>query len=212
LEFIELKANTRAGIGKGRARSLRREGSIPAILYGPKTEPVLLSVNTREIEQVLKKGNIGQTLLNIMIQNNGETAVTRSAMLKALQRHPVSRNFLHADFYEFSMDRKLRVKIPVVTKGIPLGIDKGGMLQIIRREVEVLCLPNEIPEKIEIDVSGLDVGESVHVNDLPREGNIEIPAEVNFTVVTVVGAKAEKVEVAEGEAVEGEAEAEPAEK
>lgn len=211
MEFIELKASTRAGIGKGSARALRRDGNIPAILYGPKTEPVLLSVNTKEIEQVLKKGKIGHTLFHLTIQNNGETS-TRSAMIKEMQKHPVSRNFLHADFYEFSMDRKLRVRIPVVTKGIPLGIDKGGMLQIIRREVEVLCLPNEIPEKIEIDVSGLDVGESVHVNDLPREGNIEIPAEVNFTVVTVVGAKAEKPEAAEGEEAAAEPEAEAAEK
>lgn len=201
LELLELKANIRTATGKGPARQLRAVGSIPAILYGPGKEPVMLSVNTKELETWLKKGKIGQSLTNISIDNDGNTDV-RPAVIKELQIHPVSDRFIHADFYEVSMDRKISVKIPVITKGKSKGVEEGGMLQIIRRELEVYCFPNAIPDKIVIDITDLDVGDSVHVNDIPREADMEIPAEVNFTVLTILspkGASEEGAEAAEGE-------------
>jgi len=201
LELLELKANIRTSTGKGPARQLRGNGSIPAVLYGPGKEPVMLSVNTKELEQWLKKGKIGQSLTNVSIDRGGNTDV-RPAMIKELQIHPVSDRFLHADFYEVSMDRKVSVRVPVVTKGKSKGVDLGGMLQIIRRELEVYCFPNAIPDKIVIDITDLDMGDSVHVNDIPREPDVEIPADVNFTVLTVLSPKGtaeEAAETAEGE-------------
>lgn len=206
MELIELKATIRTTLGNGPARRLRQKGQMPAVLYGPETESVLLSVNISELEQVLKKGGIGQVLLNLVIQNNGETS-TRPAMIKELQTHPVSRNFLHVDFYEIDMDRKIRVKIPVVTTGISKGVELGGMLQTIRRELEVLCMPLAVPESIEIDITDLDMGDSVHVVDIPQEGDIEFLDDPNFTVVTVL---VPKLEVEEEPEEEEEEEAEEA--
>ena len=164
LDFIELKTNVRTQVGNGPARALRREGKIPAVLYGPDTEPVLLSVAVNDLEQILKKSKAAQVLLNVLIQN-GETS-TKSAMIKELQTHPISRDFLHIDLYEIALDRKITVKIPIAIKGTPIGVEEGGVLQTVRRELEVLCLPFAIPEVIEIDVTDLDIGDSIHVGKL----------------------------------------------
>lgn len=200
MEFNELNVDTRTDTGKGVARTLRRDGKIPAILYGPGTEPVMLSVETHDLELLLKKRRIGQMLLNLAIQNGGQSV--RPAIIKELQRHPVSGSLVHVDFYEISMDRKIKVRIPVSVKGKSIGVEMGGILQIIRRDLEVLCLPGDVPENIEIDVTELNTGDAVHVRDIVPEGNIEIPSEVNFTVVTVLAPKGDKAE--EGEEEEGE--------
>ncbi|HSM75759.1 MAG TPA: 50S ribosomal protein L25 [Desulfobacterales bacterium] len=200
MEIFDLKASTRTPTGNGPARVLRGQGRVPAVLYGPKTEPINLSVDTKDLETVLKKGAAGQLLLNLIVEN-GATS-TRPAMIKEVQRSPLSRAFLHVDFYEIDMHRKIVVPIPVTTTGKCKGVEDGGMLQIIRRELEVLCLPTQIPAVIEIDITGLGMGESIHVEDIPLSGDLEVPHDVNFTVVTVLSPKA-----AEGrEAVEGEEE------
>ncbi len=202
MDLIELKTKIRITTGNGPARRLRMSGQIPAVLYGPKTEPVLLSVNKSDLELVFKKGGIGQVILNLVIQKNGET-LTMPAMIKELQTHPVSRNFIHIDFYEIKMDQKITAKIPVVTIGKAKGVELGGMVQIIRRELEVECLPLEVPESIEIDISDLDIGDSIHVGDISLEGEIEILEEDDYTVVTVLSPKMEE-EPEEEEEAEGE--------
>jgi len=195
LDFIELKTNVRTQVGNGPARALRREGKIPAVLYGPDTEPVLLSVAVNDLEQILKKSKAAQVLLNVLIQN-GETS-TKSAMIKELQTHPISRDFLHIDLYEIALDRKITVKIPIAIKGTPIGVEEGGVLQTVRRELEVLCLPFAIPEVIEIDVTDLDIGDSIHVGKLSVGEDIELMDDDHFTVVTVLTPKVEEVEVEE---------------
>jgi large subunit ribosomal protein L25 len=206
LELIELKTNIRTTTGNGPARRLRQAGQIPAVLYGPETESVLLSVNISDIDRVLKKGRIGQALLNLVIPNNGETS-TKTAMVKELQLHPVSRNFLHIDFYEVAMDRKIMVNVPVTTTGKAKGVEVGGILQIIRRELEVQCLPLDVPESIEIDITDLDIGDSIHVGNISLQSEIEFLGGENFTVVTIVSPKIEEEEeeLVEEEAEEGEA-------
>jgi len=205
LELIELKTNIRTTTGNGPARRLRQKGQIPAVLYGPGTESVLLSVNISDIDRILKKGRIGQVLLNLVIPNNGETS-TKTVMVKELQHHPVSRNFLHIDFYEVAMDRKIMVNVPVTTTGKAKGVETGGILQIIRRELEVQCFPLDVPKSIEIDITDLDVGDSIHLGDISRQSKIEFLDDENFTVVTIVSPKIEEAEEAvEEEAEEGEA-------
>jgi len=197
LEFIQLKAKTRESVGNSPARALRRSGEIPAVIYGPGKETVLLSVSVKELEDILKKSNVGQVILNLEIQNGG--LHTRTAMIKELQTHPVSRKYLHVDFYEIAMDRKIKAKVPVVTRGIAKGIDFGGMLQVIQREIEVLCLPVGIPKTIEIDITELNIGDSIHVSDIALPEGVEIPVDVNYTVVTVLATKVEEEKVAEEE-------------
>jgi len=211
LELSELNANIRTTTGNGPARQLRRNGSMPAILYGPGTEPLSISVNILDFERSLKKSNakMRQTVFNLNIQNSEKPQ--RTAMVKELQRHPVSGAFLHLDFYEIAMDRKVKVKIPVTTKGIAKGLDLGGMLQLIRREIDICCFPNEIPDTIEIDVTEMNVGDAIHVKDLKTEGNIEILTDADFAVLTLLGKKAEKETVA-AEAAEEEPAAEAAPK
>jgi large subunit ribosomal protein L25 len=205
LERIELQTTVRKTTGNSPARSLRRSGHIPAVLYGPKTDPVLLSVNIKDLEQVFKQGNVSQVILNLVIQN-GEK-ITKAAMIKELQTHPISGNFIHIDFYEIDMKRKIKVMVPVITKGHAVGVENGGMLDIVRRELELLCLPGDIPEAIMIDISDLDIGDAIHIEDIPLGENIEILVDVNFTVVTVLTPKAEEeVEEEEAELEAGEAE------
>jgi large subunit ribosomal protein L25 len=194
-------------VGNGPARRLRQTGQIPAVLYGPKTESVLLSVNKSDLDLVLKKGRSSQIILNLVIQNNGET-YTRPAMIKELQVHPVSRRYLHIDFYEIDMDRKITVGVRVVTTGKSVGVERGGILQIIRRELEVECLPFEVPESIVIDITDLDMGDSVHVKDISLDGDVEFLGESNLTVVTILTPKLEEEPEAEEEAEEEDAEKE----
>jgi large subunit ribosomal protein L25 len=213
LKQVELNANLRKSSGNGPARALRREGSVPAVLYGPTTTPVMLAVNVRDLEHAVQKGSIRRTIFSLTVQDGG-MAGPKPAVIKELQTHPVSGRFLHVDFYEIDMNRKLRIRVPLMTQGKARGEEDGGMLQIIEREIEVLCLPQEIPERLEIDVSGLGIGEALHVKDLSLPAGVELPSGENYTLVTVVSPKAEAVPAAaavEGEAAEG-AEAATAEK
>ena len=113
-------------------------------------------------------------------------------MIKNVQMHPVTRHMIHADFYEIAMDRKIRAMAPVTVTGKCIGVENGGMLQIIRRELEVLCFPNQMPEEIEIDITDLDMGDSVHIQDIVTEEGIEFPHDVNFTVLTILSGRPEE--------------------
>ncbi len=201
METIALKAETRKTKGNSPARALRREGKVPAVLYGPKTEPSMLTLQAYDLEVAMKKGGLGRTVFDLVVDDG---AGSRPVMIKEMQRHPLSNAMLHVDLYEVSMDRKIRVRVPVIATGKAVGVENGGVLQIIRRELEVYCLPNEIPANVTIDVTNLDVGNAVHVEDIPMPGNVEFPHETNFTILTVSATRREMEAGAEGEAAEGE--------
>ena len=205
MEIMNLKASQREAVGNGPSRVLRRDGKIPAILYGPKTEPIKLAIDRLELEPIFKSGAVAQKLLKLEI--DGVDSVRR-VMIKEMQKHPVSRTVLHLDLYEVSMDQKIKVMVPVVTTGKSAGVEVGGTLQIIRRELEVFCLPNQIPENITIDITDLEIGDSFHVEELPLDEDVEIPADVNFTILTILSPTAEEEEEVEGEEEEGEEEGE----
>lgn len=189
MEILNLKANLREAVGKGPSRVLRQDGKVPAILYGPKTDPVKLTVDQLDLEPIFKSGSVAQKLLKLQIE--GVDGI-RNVMIKETQKQPVSRKLLHLDLYEVSMDQKIKVMVPVVVTGKCVGVEMGGMLQIIRRELEVFCLPDRIPGNITIDVTDLDIGDSFHVQDLPLEEDVEIAADVNFTILTILSTKAEE--------------------
>jgi large subunit ribosomal protein L25 len=203
LEIMNLKASQREAVGNGPSRVLRRDGKIPAILYGPKTDSIKLAIDKLELEPIFKSGAVAQKLFKLKIE--GVDGV-RNVMIKEMQKHPVSRNLLHLDLYEVSMGQKIKVMVPVVTTGKSAGVELGGMLQIIRRELEVFCLPDQIPENITVDITDLEIGDSLHVEDLPLEGDVEIPADVNFTILTILSPTAEEEEEVEVEEEEGEEE------
>ncbi len=203
MELLELNAVTRTDTGKGQSRTLRREGRLPAVLYGPNTDSVMLSINLGELEDIVKGGSAGQAILSITVDGDKKP---RTAMIKELQVSPLSREYLHVDFYEVDMKNKINVMVPVTTTGKCIGIEMGGMLQLIRRELEVLCMPGEIPEFIEIDITELNIGDSVHVEAVKLEGDVEIPHDVDFTILTILSAKMaeEEEEEEEEELEEGE--------
>jgi len=200
LELLELTANVRHAKGKGNSRDLRRRGFIPGVLYGPKTEPINIAVDPSDLEKIFKHSGSNQAPLSLTIKN-GES-IKKTAMIKDLQVHPVSRRFLHVDLYEVAMDKKIQVRVPVVLTGMAKGTEAGGTLQLIRRELDVLCFPLDIPEFITIDVSEMQIGDSIHVEEITVSENIEVLADTNFTVVTVSGAMADE----HGEAREAEEE------
>ncbi|MCJ8500460.1 50S ribosomal protein L25/general stress protein Ctc [Desulfatitalea alkaliphila] len=207
MDNIALSGETRTTKGNGPARAMRREGRVPGVLYGPKTEPVMLSLATRDLEDILKKGGLGRSVFDLKLD---EGARTKTVMIKEMQTHPISRAFLHVDLYEVAMDRQIRVNVPVITTGKSAGVEEGGMLEIIRRELEVLCLPNQIPDSFTIDISDLGIGDSVHVEEIETGEGVEIPHDVNFTILTVASPQRaveeeEAEEGEEGEAAEAEA-------
>ena len=194
MELIELNAKTRETKGKGAARKLRDSKAIPAIVYGEKKDPIMLSIDTVEFVKIIRDhGNTG-LFFNLKI----EGGIQKSVMLKEVQMDAFSLEYLHVDLQEVDMDHTVSVTVPVETSGVCPGVKTGGgMLQLIRRELEIICKPTDMPESIVIDVSGLDIGDSIHVNEIDLGDAIQIPHEVNFTVVTVVPPTTDGSEVSE---------------
>jgi len=173
--------------------------SIPAVLYGPKTEPISLTVHSKLIENAFKESERSQVLVNLTVLDaDGKEIRTCPAIIKDVQLSPLSKELLHTDFMEIDLSKKVRVNVPVEPIGKSKGVELGGLLQVIRRELEVFCMPLETPESIQVDITNLDVGDSVHVHEIKVDG-IEIPSDVNFTVITIVAPKS-------GPAGEGEEE------
>jgi len=200
MEAIELKACIRKETGKGPARRFRKEGLTPAVFYGHGEEAIPLSVNVTDLSKIIKtkKENI---FIKLLIE--GEKHLEKLTMIKELQIEPVSRRFYHADFYEIRMDHKLTVDIPLHFVGTPIGIEKGGELQHLKREMKVSCLPSVLPDFIDVDVSGLDIGSSIKIHDLQVPDGVEVldPGDVGVAIVAFM-----KVSVPQEEAPEGEAE------
>lgn len=186
MEQIELEVDLRMDKGKGAASRIRREGRIPAVLYGRAMETYSLSLNPEELKKILTSGARENTLIGLRINGEGSEKVGQKVvMLKDLQVHPTKRKYLHVDFYAVAMDVKIEVEVPIHLTGKAEGVKTGGILEQPRREVRVRCLPSDIPEFIEVDVSGLTIGDSLHVKDIPSSSKFEIVAETNFTVASV---------------------------
>ena len=204
MELIELNVKTREGKGKGAARKLRAANAIPAIVYGAKVDPVKLALDTITFDKIIRDNGTTGLFFDLSIDGGEKKMV----MLKEIQMDPFGLKYLHVDFQEIDMDHKVYVTIPVETEGVSAGVKEGGLLQIIRRELEVYCKPSDTPETITIDISSLDIGDAVHVEDIDLGDAIEIPHDVNFTVITIVPPTAssegveEEDEDAEGEALD----------
>ncbi len=184
MELIDLKADIREGRGKTISRALRKNNSIPAILYGPETEPLLLSLENYEFSELVRKNGDTGLFLNLTV--TGDTKSSRTVLLKDIQTDIFGLKYLHADFQEVDINAEVSVMVPVDTTGVAPGIKAGGLLQIIRRELELICRPVDVPETVCIDISNLNIGDSIHVKDIDLGEHIQIPHEVNFTVITLV--------------------------
>lgn len=196
----ELQVTAREQAGKGVARSLRRQGLIPAVVYGKDMEPCSISVNPKELKAAIAT----EAGLNTLITLKGDGPFSgKVVLLKDTQVHAIRRELEHADFQTVDLKKKTHVMVPVHPIGKSAGEKVGGTLQVIRHELEVICLPTEIPKAIEIDVTALEIGDVLHVADITPPKGAELPHDVNFTVITVVGRSSEEAE-GEEEGEEGE--------
>ena len=205
MEKPVLNVEFRETRGKEIAKKLRMKGIIPAIFYGPHAETMSLSVDPKELSKTLQTEAGENVLIDLRIRK-GEQTLQKVAMVKDFQVHPLQRKLLHADFFEVSMDELVTVEIPVHLLGKPEGVKMGGILEQVQRTIQIQCLPGDIPRGIDVDVSALQIGDSIHVKDLTVE-KFKILSEINFTLATVVPPAAEVKpveEAAAAEAVEGE--------
>jgi len=192
-----LKVRKREKTGKEVAKKLRKQGFIPAILYGKGIEPTPLTIKFSDFEKIYKKHKGEAVIYTLEFENGASTKV--QAILKDLQRHPVTDLVIHVDFQAIEEDKPIEVKVPLEFVGKPVGVTKGGILEIMLHEITIECLPKDIPDKIVVDLSGLDVGDSLHVADLKAPEGVKITEDPKETVATVVAEEAE----GEGEGVEG---------
>jgi large subunit ribosomal protein L25 len=183
LETVEIQAEPRDPGKKGRVKSLRRDGKIPAVFYGPKTETVSLGIGKREF--VTRVAGLEGSHL-IRFQSASPLLANKVALVKEMQFHPVTEDVVHVDFYEVDLAEKILVKVPLHFVGKAEGVVRGGILQPVVREIEVECLPMEIPEYVNVEVTSLDIGHSLHVEDVVMPSGVVALYETNFTLVTVV--------------------------
>ena len=213
----QLAAQVRHTKGKQAAKKLRKSKKIPAIFYGPKSEPVMLTLDYPELERVLKQSTGENVILDLNVQSDKGTE-TKKVMLKELLVDPVKDTYLHVDFYEISMDKEITVSVPIRLINTPAGVTKGGVLQNIRRELEISGLPDKIVDSLEIDVAELEIGDAVHVRDIVLPSGLLTSEDEALTVAVVAAPtvvpeieEEEVEEVVEEEAAEEEEKAEDTE-
>ena len=198
---ILVNAENRAERGKNAARRLRRKGLVPAIVYGGKGDAVAVAVDPKALHRVLRSESGRNTILKLQL-DGGAT----SAILKSWQVDPIKENFLHADFFRIAMDVAIRVSVPVAVKGEATGVKlQGGVLEVVMRQIPVECLPGDIPERIEVDVTNLALNSAIRVSDLPVSAKVKVLEDPDHVVVHVISVK-EEVAATPG-AVTAEAEA-----
>jgi large subunit ribosomal protein L25 len=207
---IVVSAESRSERGKNAARRLRAKGKIPAVVYGGKSDAVAVSVDPKTLLRVLRSEAGRNTILSLDLGEGGKT----SAILKSWQVDPVNEKFIHVDFYRIAMDVAIKVKVPIHTVGESRGVKvDAGILEIIMREVEVECLPGDIPERIDVDVTDLGLHGALRVSDLKISDKVKILDEADQIVVHVVSVKEEAAPAAaapaEGEAAAAATPAEP---
>jgi large subunit ribosomal protein L25 len=199
-----LSAEPREGTGKGVARKLRAKGVIPAVVYGRKRAAQSISVKPEDLQKLLRGKSGMNTLIDLSL---GGT--TSTVLVKGLERDPVRGRYLHADFYEVDLTQRVTVSVPVHLVGKAAGTDFGGILDHPLRELSIECLPREIPERIDVDVTALGVNDSIHVSDLKLAPGLTIKTDGSLAVASVVLPQAEEAApaaaAAEGAVVEGEA-------
>lgn len=179
-----LKGERRTGVGKGVARKLRQTGSIPAVYYGRGEEPIALTVGLKDLQDVIERAEGSNVIVDLKVDGDG--VGDRKALIREIQRDPVGGHILHLDLQHISLTERIVVEVPVVLVGTAIGVkDGGGILEHLLREVEVECLPTDIPSKLEVDVSALNIGDSLHVSDLKAD-RVEILTEADRAIATVV--------------------------
>lgn len=205
-EALTLPAETRERAGKGASRALRRDNRIPAVIYGGKEEPLMIHLEQKELVRQLMTGHFMNSI--VMIEVGGKSV---RVLPKDVAFHPVTDVPTHVDFFRLSKDAKIEVEIPVVfvNQEASPGLKKGAVLNVVRHELVLMCVSDKIPDEIAIDVTGLEVGDSIHISAIPMPEGSEVHFDRDYTVATIVAPSAlrskDEDSAADAEAAEGEA-------
>jgi large subunit ribosomal protein L25 len=199
MQRIELPARSRCTSES--PRKLRREGMVPAVMYGHGEGSIVLCFEEREFKKALSSGG-ANAIFEIVLDENGSKQ-SHVAMLKEFQRNPMTGDFIHVDFYRIRMDETITTRVPIHAIGEPVGVKEGGLLQYQIREVEVECLPGVIPENFTIDISELAIGDNMAISDLPAFEGVKVLDDPNETILSIVAPRAVEEVEEEEEAEEG---------
>lgn len=182
--IISINAQTRDNTGKGAARTIRRAGMIPAIIYGKNKESINIQLDERAIGRYYKKANFLSILMNIELNGQNYHVIP-----KEVQLHPVTDNAEHIDFLHILDESQVKVTVHLhfINEDKCLGIKRGGLLNLIKRDVELLCLAKSIPSSIEVDVINLNIGDNIHLNDLKLPDGVKATSSENYTIATLIG-------------------------
>ena len=195
-EQAVLQVETRTETGKSAARRIRAAGKIPGNVYGHGAEPMAVQADELQFRALISKISTENTLIDLKVGDEKP----KSVLIREVQRHPYRPVILHVDFFEITAGEKIRVSVPVRLEGNPIGVRNGGILQVIRYELEIECLPRDIPSAFEVDISELKIGESLHIGDVGT-GDVDVIEEDNLTVCMVVMPKAAPVEEEEADEI-----------
>lgn len=205
IQNIVVEVAERSDAGTNISRRIRRQGDVPGIVYGMEIAPFSVTVPRKRVEEILKLESGRNTIFTLALQGQDKT---RAAMIKELQRDPVTEVILHVDFIRVDLEKKVRVHVPVRVHGVAEGVkNQGGVLEQIVRQVQVECLPNDIPEHIDVDVSSLSINDSVTVSDLEEGDRYTVLDDPDQTICQVAAPRVEEAPVAAEE--EAPAESEP---
>lgn len=205
MKRIDIQLQKRSATGKGAAHTVRREGRIPGILYGGEQIPLSVTIDRHEIENVFQHVESESMLVYLHVEDDASESL---ALIREAQHHPLTGRLQHLDFLRVSTDKPIRTTVPIHATGSPIGVREGGLFEQLMRDVEVECLPLQIPDFITLDVTNLGIGHSMHVSDLPQSPQYTILVSPERTVASVAAPKLEVVHAAVVEGAEAEASAE----
>jgi large subunit ribosomal protein L25 len=211
MEEIILEVEPREELGKGKVKDVRRKGFIPGIIYAKGKEPQALKVPHRGFLRLVHEHRIENIIINLKVSSGArksdEKGKARPCLIKEIQYDPLRGDIIHVDFNEISLHTTVKVSVPLVAVGEPIGVkQEGGSLEHILWEVEVECLPTDIPEEIKVDVSSMKIGDSVHIKEINFPANIKVLNDPDATALSVIAPMKEEVVAAP---VEGEEQLEP---
>ena len=181
MENIQLDSQPRVSFGKGAARKLRRSGLIPAVVYREGKTPTHISIDPNFLSLAFEKSGNPNHLVEINTDGN-----IQICLVKSVQRHPVTGIIRHVDFFEVKSDEEIQITVPISIVGKAVGVQMGGALRLIRRTIDLLCKPNDIPSSVPVDVTNLEIGKFVKASQVPSPENTDLVIPSDFNIVTVV--------------------------
>ena len=197
MERPQLTAQRRPASGHRSVERLRKSGFVPGVVYGKTSESISVMLPRKELMKMLHARHGEHGLVNLRIDAAGAKATgwEKPVLIKTIQRDPVMGELIHIDFHAITLTEHIRIKIPIVLNGVPVGVKQdGGLLEHFLRDIEVECLPTEIPKQVEFDISGMTIGDTVHASDLPAPAGARIVTDAHAVIVSVLAPKVEKVE------------------